>query len=90
MTLTFAEGLDKAHEVGCLPGAQDLAQGPDVVLGEAERLDLGQFLGFGVTRDDFPQTLQSVVEPVHTVPLPGVRFHPTHLKPAETTKRIHC
>lgn len=38
--LTFAERLDKAHEVGCLAGAQDLTQGPDVVLCEAERLDL--------------------------------------------------
>lgn len=88
MTLTFAECLDEAHQVGCLAGAQNLAQGPDVVLSEAERLDLGQFLGFGVTRDDFPQTLQSVVQPVHAVPLPGVSFHPTDLKPAETQSRL--
>lgn len=86
MTLTFAERLDEAHEVGSLAGAQDLAQGPDVVLGEAERLDLGQFLGFGVTRDDFPQTLQGVVQPVHAVPLPGVSFHPADLKPTETQR----
>lgn len=87
-TLTFAECLNEAHEVGCLPGAQDLTQGPDVVLGKAERLDLGQFLGFGVTRDDFPQTLQGVVQPMHTVPLPGVSFHTTDFKPAETQSRF--
>lgn len=82
--LTFAERLNEAHEVRCLAGAQDLAQGPDVVLSEAERLDFGQFLSFGVTGNDFSQTLQSIVQPVHAVPLPGVSFHPTHLKPAET------
>lgn len=38
--LTFAECLYEAHEVGCLAGAQDLTQGPDVVLCEAECLDL--------------------------------------------------
>lgn len=52
--LTFAECLDEAHEVGRLAGPQDLAQGPDVVLCEAESLDLWQFLGFRVTGDDFP------------------------------------
>lgn len=82
--LTFAERLNEAHEVGCFAGAQDLAQGPDVVLGETERLDFGQFLSFGVTGDDFPQTLQGIVQPVHAVPLSGVSFHPTDLKPAET------
>ena len=84
LILTFAERLDEAHEVGGLAGAQDLTQGPDVVLCEAERLDLGQFLGFGVTRDDLSQTLQSVVQSVHAIPFPGVSFHPTNLKPAET------
>lgn len=88
LTLTFAERLDKAHDVGCLAGTQDLAEGPDVVLGEAERLDLGEFLGFGVTGDDFAQTFQSVVQPVHAVPLAGVSFHPTDLKPAETQSNL--
>lgn len=86
--LTFAQCLNKAHEVWCLSGAQDLTQGPDVVLGEAERLDFGQFLGFGVTGDDFPQTLQSIVQTMHAVPLSGVSFHPTNLKPAETHSRF--
>ena len=86
--LTFAERLDEAHEVGRLARAQDLAQGPDVVLGEAERLNLGKFLGFGVTGDNFPQTLQSVVQPMHAIPLPGVGFHSTDFKPAETQSRL--
>lgn len=82
--LTFAERLDEVHEVGRLARSQDLTQGPDVVLGEAERLDLGQFLGLGVTRHDFAQTLQGVVQPVHAIPFAGVSLHSTDLKPAET------
>lgn len=79
--------MNKAHEIGSLSGAQDLTQGPDVILGKAQSLYLGQFLGFGVTRDDFSQTLQSIVQPVHTVSLPGVGFHPSNLEPVQTESR---
>lgn len=40
VALTFAKSLDEAHEVGCLARAQDLTQGPDVVLCKAECLNL--------------------------------------------------
>lgn len=59
--LTFAEHLDKAHKVGSFPRAQDLTQGPDVVLCKAQCLYLWQFLCFGVTRDNLPETLQSII-----------------------------
>lgn len=82
--LTFAERLNEAHEVGGLAGAQDLTQSPDVVLSETERLDFGQLLGFGVTGDDFAQTLQSIVQPMHAVPLSRVSLHSADLKPTGT------
>lgn len=59
--LTFAEHLDKAHKVGGFARAQDLTQGPDVVLCKAQCLNLWQFLCFGVTRDNLPETLQSII-----------------------------
>lgn len=59
--LTFAQYLDKAHKVGSFARAQDLAQGPDVVLCKAQCLYLWQFLCFGVTRDNLPETLQSII-----------------------------
>lgn len=88
--LTFAERLDEAHEVGCLAGAQDLTQGPDVVLGEAQSLDLGQLLGFGVARHDLPQAFQRVVQPMHAVPLAGIGLHPADFKSATAKEEVHC
>ena len=59
--LTFAEHLDEAHKVGSFARAQDLTQGPDVVLCKAQGLYLWQFLCFRVTRNNLPETLQSII-----------------------------
>ena len=78
---TFTEGLDEREQVGGLARVQDLAQGPDVVLGQAQGLDLGQLLCLGVARHHAPQPLQSIVQPVHPVSLPRIGLHPAHLEP---------
>lgn len=56
---------------------QRLGQGPDVVVGETERLD---FRELGVLRkrgQRHPKTFQRVVESVHPVPLAIVRLYST-------------
>lgn len=58
---TFAECMDEAHQVRSLARAQDLTQGPDVVFGQSQGLDLGQFLGFWVAGHHFPKALQSII-----------------------------
>lgn len=63
--------------VVCIESLQSLAEGPDVVVGEAKGLDLGEF---GVVRsggEDGAESVECVVEHVHTVTLTVVGFHST-------------
>ena len=39
----------------------DVCEGHDVVLGEGERLDLGEFAGLADVRDDFSQILHTTL-----------------------------
>jgi hypothetical protein len=54
--------------------AKGLLQGPDVVVGEAQRLDLGELGVLGEGRQGHAQPLQGVVQGVHPVALPIVRL----------------
>lgn len=55
---------------------QSFGQSPDVVVSEAQGLDLGQFGVLGQSRQDASQRVQSRVQVVHAVALSVVRLRP--------------
>lgn len=77
-TFADADG-DAAHVDGDLAGlgaAQSLRQRPNVIVGEAQGLDLGELGVFRKGGQGHAQPLQSVVQRVHPVPLAVVGLHP--------------
>lgn len=55
---------------------QSFGQSPDVVVSEAQGLDLGQLGVLGQSWQDASQRVQSRVQIVHAVALSVVRLHP--------------
>lgn len=51
-------------------------QGFNVIFGQCESLYFGKFILSSHMRDHLPQSLESVVELVHSLPLPLVAFQP--------------
>lgn len=77
--LADADG-DVADVHGDLAGlrvAQGLRQSPDVVVGEAQCLDLRQLRVLWKGRQGHPQALQGVVQGMHPVTLAVVRLYPS-------------
>ena len=76
----LGQRLGEGEGVGAHPRVQRVCHHPDVVAGQTQRLDLGQLLGLGLARHVLAQLVQSLVQPMHPVPLPRVGLDPSLLQ----------
>lgn len=67
---------DVHRDLAALGVAQGLRERPDVIVREAQGLDLRQLRVLRVRRQGHPQAFQGVVQGVHPVPLAIVRLYP--------------